>query len=60
MRQRLIDRQKIGKIDEKKDDVSSVSKKDGYNGKSEKETINYIEAYDDQKNYQTKTSLVQL
>lgn len=60
MKQRLVDRQKIGKIDEKKDDVSNVSKKDGNNGKSEKEIINYIEAYDDQKNYQTKTSLVQL
>lgn len=60
MRQRLIDRQKICKVDDKKDDVSNVSKKDGNNGKNEKEIINYIEAYDDQKNYQTKTSLVQL
>lgn len=59
MRQRLIDRQKISKVDDKKDDITTLSKKEN-NNKCEKEIINYIEAYDDQKNYQPKPTMIQL
>lgn len=42
IKQRLIDRQKIARVEEKKEESLGNGKKEGLMGKAEKEVINYI------------------
>ncbi len=60
IKQRLVERQKIARFDEKKEEAAANSKKDSSAGKAEREVINYIEAYDDQRSIPIRKSLVQV